>query len=196
MVKIYDDFLEDYDRFAAFAHGCDFTGTVNPYDGVFYPDICADVPSVVLEQIMEKLGPINPEIIFMRLTSESTDTAPHQAHTDTAMAPYTFLLYLQDGPGGTSMVRHKETGMEGDPLTEIEHAFWERDTNVPDAWEVRDMVDMKANRAVVFPSYMMHRAEPIGGFGKGTEDGRIALIMFFTPLKEKEDGKGTTSESG
>lgn len=82
------------------------------------------------------------------------------------------MLYWQDGEGGTDFVTHVD---EGD---DVSVETWARDTNVYDKWKVTGGVTMKANRAVLFPSTQMHRAEPVHGLGNTREDGRIALILF------------------
>jgi hypothetical protein len=98
------------------------------------------------------------------------------------MGDYTFLLYMQDGPGGTSFVRHKEQGMEHGPADDQELAAWKKDTNIPDAWEINGIVGMKENRACIFDSSFMHRAEPVEGFGNDVDDGRLVLTAFVSRL--------------
>ncbi len=176
-MKVWDDFVPErlFSIWEQEVRSKDYSGTVNPVDGVEYPDVTADVSPRLLAYCMTKcaraLGKnVTPRTVFCRLTCEATDTAPHQAHNDEAMGEYTFLLYWQDGPGGTALVRHKS----GDDIT-----HWAEDTNVYDAWEEYDRVDMARNRAVLFDSKLMHRAEPVEGFGKDASDGRIALIIFF-----------------
>lgn len=179
--RIFDDFLEDFDSLREHATQLDFTGVINPEDGVLYPDVSTDVPKEVIEEITKKLSIREVHRCFFRLTTENTKGAPHQAHTDTAMGPRSLMLYMQDGPGGTSLVAHKETGLRTDPFNQWARATWQRDTKRPEAWEIYDLAPMKANRAAVFNSRLMHRAEPIGGFGSTPADGRLVLTMFYTP---------------
>ena len=174
-MKVWDNFLPHFRGWEDWARNQDYAGAVNPEDGVEYPDVTANVDPVLVRYVQLKVGKylgkkVVPNSVFMRLTCESTDTAPHQAHNDEIMGEYTFLLYWQDGPGGTALVRHKS----GDDL-----AHWAEDTNNYDAWEEYDRVEMAANRAVVFDSRLMHRAEPVHGFGKDASDGRIVLTIFF-----------------
>lgn len=110
------------------------------------------------------------------MTNANTNTAPHQSHNDISMGEYTFLMYFQDGPGGTDLVQHKETGCRDGSHTEE----CQRDTNEYDAWEVVESVKMKANRGILFPSQYLHRAEPVEGFGEDTSDGRIVLVVFLS----------------
>ena len=184
---IIDNFLTSYDLLQKTARNNQFEGVVNPADGVLYPDISVEIPQecidevqIRLDEAMERPAIINT--IFMRLTSENTKGAPHQAHNDLLMGDYTLLLYLQEGEGGTSFVKHIETGMDAQPETTEQHDAWVRDTNVPEAWEVTELVSMKENRANIIRSERMHRAEPVNqvGFGSDQTDGRIVLIAFFT----------------
>lgn len=185
---------EDFTKLNEHARSLDYTGQVNPVDGVEYPGISTDVPEWAQEWIRLKLNNITGRRLkintcFFRLTTEDTPTAPHQAHTDTSMGQWTFILYMQTGPNdecGTSLVRHKTMGgLHQDPWTGAEWEVWERDCNTPDAWTIHQFFVMRENKAVIYPSKMMHRAEPIGGFGKGIEDGRLVLTAFLDPA----DGK-------
>lgn len=183
---IVDNFLTSYGVLHDHARAeADYSGVRNPADGIVYPDVTVDIPQQCLDEIQVRLDEVmgwtvKINTIFMRLTSRQTSGAPHQAHTDSIMGDFTLLLYLNDGPGGTSFVRHIETGMDSDPTTFEESEAWLRDTNVPDAWEITEMVTMKANRANIIPATLMHRKEPPGeGFGDGPSNGRIVLTAFF-----------------
>lgn len=183
---IIDNFLTTYDQLKEAAVQGKFEGVVNPQDGVLYPDIMIDIPVECLQEVQLRLNEamgwsVNINTIFMRLTSNNTSGAPHQAHNDSVMGDCTLLLYLNDGPGGTSFVKHIETGMDAQPETTEEYDAWMRDTNIPEAWEITEMVEMKQNRANIIEADRMHRAEPAGrlGFGNGPKDGRIVLTAFF-----------------
>ena len=182
---IVDNFLESFDVLLDHARAkADYSGVENPADGVVYPDITTDIPLQCLAEIQVRLDeamdrPVTINTIFMRLTSKQTSGAPHQAHNDSVMGDFTLLLYLNDGPGGTSFVKHRETGMDAQPETTEQYEAWLRDTNVPEAWEITEMVEMKENRANIIEAERMHRAEPVGGFGDGPGNGRIVLTAFF-----------------
>lgn len=175
--EIIDDFLPA-DVFAMLRKHCDeisYAGVVNPVDKIVYPDISIDIPY----KVKQFLGA--PKTMFMRLSLAGVK-APHQAHTDTLMGTQSLMLYLTrliHCRGGTSLVRHNETGMTSDPLTFEEEAIWRRDTNNPRAWHVYDMAIMVPNRAVLFDAKLMHRAEPVGGFGTDAKNGRLVLTAFY-----------------
>jgi hypothetical protein len=186
-VVIIDDFIRDFPAFNKHVRSLPFKGEVNPQDGIEYPDISADIPEDVKREVIQNLEEamgwkVQMNLLFLRNTSKGTQTAPHQAHTDTIMGTHIFLLYMQDGPAGagTSLVRHKELGFDKDPITEEQFEAWKRDVNDYDAWEITDLIRMKKNRAACgIWSAKMHRAEPVEGFGSKSKDGRIALIGFY-----------------
>jgi hypothetical protein len=175
--EIIDDFLPA-DVFNLLRTHCDqelYSGVVNPADGVLYPGISIDIPEVVLRFFGR------PKFIFMRLSLAGVPV-PHQAHTDALMGNESLMFYLnrpEHCQGGTALVRHKESGLWRNPVTSKAEEIWQRDTNVPEAWEVYDMAHMQTNRAVLFDANLMHRAEPIGGFGNSPQNGRLVLTAFY-----------------
>lgn len=186
MYTSIDNFLPDFDEFRQYCDELDYSGMTNDADGVFYPGVTDDIPMHISQHVINcvsmHLGrPIVPSAMFLRITTEGTH-APHQAHTDLAMGKYGLMLYLnrvEDCVGGTSFVMHKETGMKSNPINDKLVEVWRRDTNNPEAWQVLDICEMRPNRAMIFDASMMHRAEPIGGFGTTNQDGRLVLVMFF-----------------
>lgn len=185
MRLVIDNFL---DRFSDLRNHCDgvsFGDLVNPLDGVSYPGISTDIPPEVVDEVVSKLSgavgrPVSDITIFMRMTTAGTD-APHQAHTDALMGDVALLVYLNresECDGGTSFVSHTETGMDSNPQTIEEVSVWERDTNEYFQWDVIEEVEMHPNRAVIFDSRLMHRAEPPGGFGDSSTTGRLVLTCF------------------
>jgi len=180
-----DNFLSNFDSFREHMLAADYGGVVNPVDKVTYPDCSYDIPETVKAEIVSRLSHMTGRVIdpihgfVVRLTAAHTATAPHQAHTDAVMSQFTFLLYLSDGVGGTALVSHKETGMNANPVNDEELAVWERDHNIYDAWNIDELIPMKANRAVIIPSELMHRAEPVEGYGSTVYDGRLVLISFI-----------------
>jgi hypothetical protein len=193
---IQDNFLHNFRGTREWAINQDYTGSVNPADGVLYPGILADVPDLLYDEVVNgiqrMLGrPILPQTMFLRLSTLGME-APHQAHNDEVMGDFSFMLYLnteEQCTGGTELVVHKDTGMYCTPHTDDEMLAWAKDTNVRDAWRVKQLIEMKPNRAAAFNAHLMHRAAPIGGFGSSPENGRLALTCFF-----KGDVSGTNKE--
>lgn len=175
--EIIDDFLpaELFIQLREHCDKVDYSGVVNPADGVLYPGISTDIP----QNILQFFG--RPKFIFMRLSLKGVPV-PHQAHSDTLMGNESLMFYLtrhEHCKGGTSLVRHKESGLWRNPTTSKGEEIWKRDTNVPEAWEIYDMAQMQPNRAVLFDANLMHRAEPIGGFGDSPFNGRLVLTAFY-----------------
>ncbi len=186
-IIVVENFLDDYDSLRKYCDVLDYKGVVSPSDGVFYPGVTGKVPETISDEVWRKIGlrfgKIKPGLIFFRLRMEGVE-APHQAHNDTLMGQYTLLLYMTrdehlTDDASTTFVTHKETRMWENPRNQSEVDIWERDTNVPEAWEVTQTCDMKANRAVIFPAKKMHRAEPLEGFGTNEQNGRLVLSAFF-----------------
>jgi hypothetical protein len=184
--QIIDNFLDDFDSFRGYCDLVDFKGELNPADEVFYPGVSTEIPDSIRAEVIEKVGTfleaeVKPGAMFMRLSVKGVD-APHQAHTDAIMGSYALMLYLNrldDCLGGTSFVIHKETGLCDNPINDKQEQIWKESTNDTDAWQIMDMCPMVPNRALIFDSYHMHRAEPVGGFGSDGTDGRLVLTFFF-----------------
>lgn len=179
-------------RLREFIAGATFGKVTSPYDGVIYPGICLEVPKWIEIAITEAIAScidcdyrdVKIRDQFWRVTTESTPPAPHGAHNDSIHAPMSAFYYANEKPdevfAGTSLVSHKETGMSRQPKTVAELDVWSRDTNNYDAWSIDEIIFWEPNRLAVYEADRMHRAEPVGGWGKGPEDGRLVLITFFS----------------
>lgn len=173
---ILDDFLSDFAGWRAWADTCKFTDQVNPADAVSYPAICTAVPTYgTIRRLSALMGrPVEITASFLRLSLGGVPV-PHQAHHDGLMGDFSCMLYLNRAEhcaGGTSLLEHT-SGEEPDAQT------WERDTNVPQMWRVKSLCEMVPNRAFIFRSTLLHRAEPIGGFGDSVKNGRLVWTTFF-----------------
>jgi len=183
---IIDNFLNDFESFRIHCDDVSYDGVVNPEDGVFYPGVSLDIPkSIEAEVIARTINSIGRDIkvnaLFLRLSTNGMD-APHQAHTDAVMGSYSLMLYinrLEDCEGGTSLVLHKKTGLCSTPINEKQLKVWQDDTNNEEAWQITNIAAMIPNRAFIFDADLMHRAEPVGGFGDNERNGRLVLTMFY-----------------
>lgn len=183
-IQILDNFLAEdvYQRLRAHADTLSFAGEVNPLDGVLYPGISTDIPAEVRKAVLAAAPKARDITMFMRLSLAGVPV-PHQAHTDSVMGRMSMMLYLnrpEHCQGGTSFVRHKKTGMVINPRDQFEQRVWELDTNKSRAWEIYDQIDMRSNRCAFFPANLMHRAEPVGGYGTDATNGRLVLTMFYS----------------
>lgn len=183
---IVDKFIDDYEWFRGYCDLLEYSDQVNPVDNTSYPGINISIPEGIRGEVITKLQRItNTRILrstmFLRLTCGGTDV-PHQAHNDASMGQHVCIVYInrpEHCKGGTSFVKHKERGMANGPSSDEESEIWQRDTNDYDKWEITEMYQMVSNRALIFDSSIMHRAEPPSGFGDGARDGRLVLSCFF-----------------
>lgn len=186
MIREVPHFLPDFVDLREHLDGVDYAGVTNPEDGIEYPGVSTDIPTWYLESIYGRLESlfdrqIVPNYTFLRLATEGMDQ-PHQAHTDASMGDFSLILYLnrpKHCKGGTSLVEHIDTGMAVQPRYGSLVDIWKRDTNKPEEWREWYMCPMESNKGFVFTAALMHRAEPVGGFGKDATDGRLILACFF-----------------
>lgn len=184
---IIDDFLPDFEAVRALADRADYRTVRNEADGVEYPFIC-EVPPDVAQSVGNRIAnimgqPILARHVFFRASPAGVHV-PNQVHNDLSMGQYSLMLYMnrpEDCTGGTSFLRHREHGFERSPRNDAELAAAQRDSNEPDRWTVTMTCPMATNRAVIFPAELMHRAEPVGGFGDG-KTARVVLTAFFDPI--------------
>ena len=182
--KIIDNFLDDFESFREYCDSLDYDGFTNPVDDVFYEGVNINIPENIKAEIEAKLGAnkaITINAIFLRLSTTDMH-APHQAHTDAVMGSKSLMLYmnrLEDCEGGTSLVMHKRTGLNYQPVNDKQLKVWGDDMNTPDAWQIYRICNMIPNRAFLFDANLMHRAEPIGGFGNNAKNGRLVLTAFY-----------------
>ena len=180
---IVNNFIKSFDELKeASINGC-FEDQTNPIDGVIYPLICADIPNNVESEIIGNLSNlINKEIenplMFMRRSPLGVKY-PHQVHSDSSMGLYSLMLYINDGIGGTSLVRHKDSGIAYNPDSQEFIDIIQADQDTPDKWAMIEMITMVPNKAFIFDSNRLHRAEPVGGFGQD-ETSRVILTCFFS----------------
>jgi len=183
---VIDNFLPEFKELQAYAKSAEFTDVVNDFDGVTYPLICADIPDHLKLSIFCMIAkhfdaPISPTIFMRR--SPAGVPCPHQVHSDASMGRHSLMLYLNDEEhceGGTSFVSHRATGIAYNPESPDAVAIVVADQNNANAWDVRQRVWMRPNRAVIFDASMLHCAEPIGGFGDTPENTRVVLTCFFS----------------
>lgn len=182
---VIDDFLPEFEELQSYAKTATFTDVVNEVDGVNYPLICDEIPNHLRLAVLCAVAkhfylPASP-VMFMR-RSPAGIHCPHQVHSDASMGAHSLMLYLNaedDCDGGTSFLSHRALGIAYHPALPEAVTVIQADQNRAEAWQVRDMVDMTPNRAVIFDSDRLHRAEPVGGFGDTPENTRVVLTCFF-----------------
>lgn len=182
---VVDDFLSEFEELQRYAQAATFEDVVNPFDGVTYPLICSDIPNhlklAVFCAIAKHFALPEQPTIFMR-RSPAGVPCPHQVHSDASMGTHSLMLYLnheEDCEGGTSFLSHRQGGIAYAPTEPLFVGVIVDDQNRPEAWDIREAVSMKPNRAVIFDASRLHRAEPVGGFGDTPENTRVVLTCFF-----------------
>lgn len=184
---IVDEFLDDFAAFRKFALSHDFDAVQgNPTDGYAYPHtvmLLDDHYGVERKLALIVGAQITLRLLVLRLSPEGT-IAPEQAHSDLYIlippSQYSAILYVnaqtecREG-AGTSFLRHRashdQTGESPD--------HWKNDQNDADKWETVVRIPMEENRVVVFPSCLIHRSEPVGGFGADKTNARLVLVAMF-----------------
>lgn len=184
-LQVIDNFLPDIDRVRQHALLSEFIDWPGP-DGQLYKRVCL-CPVPMLQAAIEKaVGPV--EILGMGYRLNYDEEVPNQSiHSDLGWGSHALVLYLSEGPGGTAFWRHKETntnairdGQVG--LLKKLGNDWEDE----DKWELRNVVDMKMNRALIYESALYHSRYPFKAFGNSPETGRLIAVAFFTPETERD----------
>ena len=176
---VIDDLLSDFKELKDYACNAEFKVEQNDADGAYYPAIHLDIPQKFKDSFIAKIEEvkgfkIKPKMIFLRANAEG-QKEPYQAHNDLNMSDYTCILYMTE-VGGTAFVEHINTGVNKND--ESFYNTWIKDCNNYDAWKINDYCNMQENRALFFNAEMMHRGEPVEGYGNG-KDTRMIMVCFY-----------------
>ncbi|MCW3846575.1 DUF6445 family protein [Sphingomonas sp. LB-2] len=192
---IVDDFLSDPHGFRRRALALDYDPRAKKgnYPGLMSggPLEIAGLDAAVSARAGVKLQPAAGTMHqYCRLTLKG-DAGRSGVHIDPAY--YSGILYLNlpdQCRGGTDFFRHKPTGLDGVPTTDIALAATgysdpnrlieevvNADTLKPARWEKTMTVPMRFNRLILFSPWLFHNAAP--GFGDRPETGRLVHLMFF-----------------
>lgn len=192
---VIDDFLPDPHAVRAAALGLRYDPALKHGN---YPGLLSDRPlaiagmdAAVSQRIGARVQPMpGTSHGHCRLTLAG-DKGRSGVHIDPCF--YSGILYLslpEHARGGTDFFRHKPTGLErvpttdlalaqsgfSDPNTLIEQVV-NRDTNHPARWEKVMSVPMRWNRLILFSPWSFHDAAP--GFGKSAQEGRLVMLLFY-----------------
>lgn len=176
---IIDDFLDDLPIVRGWADTANYENSTNPYDNLEYHGIATSCPQASITRALQRWFPGSKLVHSMVRLSTKGAPIPYQAHADAFMGSrYSVIVYLnrpEHCKGGTSLLRHIKSGA----MKEGDGKAWKDDENNPDAWEVVMMCPMVQNRAFIYRSDLLHRSDPLGGFGEYKHDGRLVLIGLF-----------------
>ena len=165
-----------------YARNMEYQDRTGP-DGVVYKNIGLPVPMVAQEMLVYTLSwlmgyRIVLKICAFRLSLEGTEP-PQWAHSDAEVSKWASFIYINEGPGGTVLLKHVDEEFSEHPKNEAELDVWKRDCNDLSKWSVVGEVGCKPNRGLVIPSHLIHAALPPRGFGQSPIDGRLILWSFF-----------------
>jgi hypothetical protein len=184
-VYAVDDFFPPYefDLLRDYALQLEYKDVEAPFDGVTYKNIGLPVPDGAIQRMAMQLTWIMGYRVDLKHTafrlSLEGSLPPQWAHSDAEVAQYGFFLHLNPAQGGTALLEHIETGMRFHPHNSEQLEAWQRDHNLPPAWNQIAKIDAAPNRAVILRADVMHGALPIYGYGQTPADGRLILLSFF-----------------
>lgn len=186
---IFDDFCSKAERINALkAHYV----PVN-HNGLMYHGISRQEDPVSIEALEEILGQtFQKHTVFYRRYLKSEDSETY-IHNDCLIGKYTGLLYLNeegDCQGGTAFWKNKEFGWERQPYDfELKEAglndtpeLWQKiyhDGFDESKWERTELIEMKPNRLLLFPSVFFHSRYPKKAFGKDIDTARLIKVFFL-----------------
>ncbi|HYY55947.1 MAG TPA: DUF6445 family protein [Pyrinomonadaceae bacterium] len=129
--------------------------------------------------------------VFFSAFSKGTRAETVGIHFDTPASWVMLLIYLTPGApceAGTSLWQHRRTGLIARPAkrdaerlgisVEKLHEIIERDGRTRSRWTETDRVGNVYNRAVIFPSGLLHSAS--GHFGSNRFNGRLYQSFHFS----------------
>lgn len=194
--QIIDGFLADPDTYRAKALTQEFYCIKGP-DGGVYKNISVRPTTEHKAEIEKALGkPIDQDYSFLRYALYGTPLN-HLIHADSGLSPYACVLYLNPDDqipegSGTGFYQHRTLKYEFVPTEQEVRAsgrspkrVWstlEESWNDQNRWKETGRVDMKYNRAVIFPTIWFHSRLPLDAFGNSLEDARLIFVSFFKTL--------------
>jgi GNAT superfamily N-acetyltransferase len=177
---VLENFLPNIDEVRQHALQSQFIDWEAP-DGETYKRVCITEVPGLQDAIERVMGPV--EMLGMGYRLNYMGEEPNNAiHSDLGWGTHALVLYLGDGPSGTAFWEHKATKTKSITVGEVELLEQiKNDWNNESAWELRNYVSMKKNRATIYESRLYHSRYPFIAFGDKPENGRLIAVAFFTP---------------
>lgn len=176
MIRIIDNALSNPESYREKVLALDFKSY--DFGHCVFHGIAVQGPSgELLQRIHEDLPDLKPTLTFFR-KSPHGQVEPHFIHTDIDMGQWSAILYLNLIPkegDGTCFWEHRETSAV-ESLVPHERSEDGRD---PDNWVMRQRVDAKFNRLLMFPSSYFHSRSIHENWGDGN-DARLIQVAFGT----------------
>ena len=188
---IRDNFLSDPEKVRAEALAVGFEDRTGP-DGALYKHVQVrplDEFNTALEKVLGV--PVTQTLTMVR--ANFAGEFPHNpVHSDQICSNFACVLYLNlpaQCQGGTAFWKHKGTGWDSLPSEKKlrslgkspkrEYAKVEKDWSSQDAWEQTEVVEMRFNRLIAYPSRRFHSRWPWTAFGTTPDDVRLIWVSFF-----------------
>ena len=173
---IIDNVLENPEQYRANALAQEFK--TYDFGHCVFHGIAISVPSAeVPKAIIDQNPQLTPVLTFLR-KSPQDQVEPHYIHTDIDMGEWSAVLYLNPNPpagDGTNFWTHKETGAI-ESVIPHERSVEGRNQ---DNWTLREHVNAKFNRMVMFPSSYFHSRAIFDNWGH-LDDARLIQVTFGT----------------
>jgi|SRR5688572_2091545 len=154
-------------------------------DGEVYKRICRIQVPGILAMLTDLFGPV--DMLGMGYRLNYNEEEPNAAiHSDLGWGTHALVLYLCEGSGGTAFWSHRVTEAHRiDPGDQVLFEHVAPDWNDESKWEIRQMVNLKYNRALIYESALFHSRYPFKAFGDSPENGRLIVVAFFTSENRK-----------
>lgn len=192
--QIVDNFLPDPDAYRAKALALEFYTMRGP-DGATYKNISVRPTSEHKELIEAAIGKkVAQDYSFLRYAQYGVPTN-HLIHADSGYSEYALVLYLNPDDqipegSGTAFYEHKALKFQSVPSEEeirkvgkSPKRVWEKlesSWGDADQWRETGRVEMKFNRAVIYPTKWFHARLPHDSFGIDFQNARLIFGSFFS----------------
>ena len=151
------------------------------YDTFEIARVPDDISEIIISDIYNDT--VDVKYSFLRLSTNEID-ADIRIHADTSMdSEYASVLYFNNPPSeddcGTAFWEHSVYGDEcAVGVNGLE------DCDNLDMWNLKNVINMKKNRLITYPTKLFHSRYPFKGWGKDKADGRVVWGSFFNEKKE------------
>lgn len=173
-IRIFDDVLASPGHYRNQALRAAFR--TYAFGHCVFHGIAAEGPTGgLLDWIRGAYPELQPTLTFFR-QSPLGQVEPNDIHTDVDMGDWTGLLYLNPAPpaeDGTDFWTHRATGTHASTIAH-ERSIEGRDR---EQWTLRQHVDGKFNRLLMFPGRLFHSRAIHENYGAG-ESARLVQVVF------------------